>query len=299
MSDSLGSQGTAMTGDSSGTNTNKHSLGTQSRAVWAIRLVFLLFLVGVAVALGIGAYYILRASEKDLGEQQFDALAARALDLGEELAIRRRVVVKSMAQVAASAFPNSTMWPNVAIPAFETIAADLISTSSHMEFGFYPCVLPEETEPGQQASFEAFAYDYFYNKRSPTFNNKTAVHNFGRGVWKTNDVHANTSYLRLRDTNGQAYWWDSPYRVLFPELQNSNDGPVGRLFLMFNIHSIESKGAPIDEVMACTDERKATQNQEMDCGVVTEILSHNRASFLIQPIYPTRDLLKVRTAASC
>jgi hypothetical protein len=166
-----------------------------------------------------------------------------------------------------------------------------------MEFGLYPMVLPEETEPDQQASFETFAYDYFYNKRSPPFNNKTAVHNFGRGVWKTDDANT-TSYLRLRDTNGRATWWDSPYRVLFPELQNSNAGPRGRLFLMFNIHSSESAGAPLDEVMACTDERNATQNQEMDCGVATGILSHNRASFLMQPIYPARDLLKVRTTTN-
>jgi hypothetical protein len=277
--------------------TNKNCLGKQLSAVWVIRLVLLLFLLGLANALGFLAFHILTKSETDLGEQQFEALAARALDLGEEQAIRRRVVVKAMAQIAASAFPNATMWPNVAIPAFETIAEDLISTSSNMEIGFYPMVQPEEIVPGQQASFEAFAYDYFYNTRNPNFSNDTAVHSFGRGVWKANDSDGSLN-LRLRDATGHTTQWDSPNRILFPELQNSNDGPIGRLFLMFNIHSILSKGEPLDEVIACTEERKATKNQDMDCGVATGITSWNRASFLIQPIYPARDLLEVRTTTN-
>jgi hypothetical protein len=295
-SSGLRGSSTRSSADSSGgpTNTkNNNGLGTPSRAVWAFRLIFLVFLVCLAVGLGVLGYYIVRNSEEALAQQQFEAQADRALDLGEELTIRRRVVLKSMAQIAASAFPHATMWPNVAIPAFETIAQDLISTSSNMEIGFYPMVQPEEIVPGQQSSFEAFAYNYFYNEREPPFTKDTAVHSFGRGIWRANWAPGSVN-LRLRDTTGRTTQWDSPNMILFPELQNSNIDSSGRLFLMFNIHSIQSKGERLDEVIACTNERKATQNREMDCGVVTGIFSWNRHSFLIQPIYPARDLLEVR-----
>jgi len=86
------------------------------KAVLIIRLIFLAFLVGIAVALGVTAYYIVAESEKGLGEKQFNLLAERALDLVHELALRRRVVVKSIAQIAATAFPDAFVWPNVVIP---------------------------------------------------------------------------------------------------------------------------------------------------------------------------------------
>ena len=270
---------------------------SRSKAVWAIRIIFLLFLFVLAAALGFLAHHIIRRSEDGLGEQQYEALTARALDLGQVLAVRRRVVVKSMAQIAASAFPDSSAWPNVAIPAFQTFAEDMISTSDNMEIGFYPMVHPQDVEPGdpnEQASFEEFAYDYFYNKRSPPFPNDTAVHNFGRGIWKVQDVKGLTPKLRVRDTTGETQRWESPNKVLFPEIQHSNDGPRGRLFLLHNVHSVQSKGEPIDEVISCARKRKATNNRGMDCGVVTGITAWNRASFLIQPIYPAKDLFEVR-----
>jgi len=276
-----------------------------SKAVWAIRLVFLILLFGVAVALGMSGYFIVKNSEQALGVQQFDAMAARALDLGEDLAVRRRVVVKSMAQIAGAAFPNHTMWPNVAIPAFQTISQDLIKTSGNMEFGFYPMVQPEDEVPEQQASFEAFAYDFFYNKRNPPFPVGTADHSFGRGIWRAQDAAdlnvegaVGTKDLRVHDTSGEARSWHSPNKILFPELQNSNSDVSGRLFLMFNIHSIPSKGEPLDDVMACVSKRKAEQDPDMDCGVVTEILSWNRDSFLMQPIYPAQDLMEVNPTNS-
>jgi len=243
---------------------------------------------------------IVRNSEQDLATTQFRTLALRALDKGEELAVRRRVVVKSMAQIAGSANPDLDKWSNVFVPAFETIARDLISTSSNMEFGFYPMVRPEQSAPGEQSSFEEFAYDYFYRVCDPPLPPGTAAHNFGRGIWKARDFiyvsdkDSTTMSLRVHDTDGIPFAWNSTNQILFPELQNSNPDVSGQLLLMNNIHSIPSKGQPLDEVMACAAERSRTQQHDTDCGVVSWIFSWNRDSFLIQPVYPSRHMFNVR-----
>lgn len=266
---------------------DKHSrLEKPSRAIWAIRTGFLFFLVILAVTLGFLAHRVVMESEKQIGKQQFQALATRALDLGAELVLRRMVVVHSMAKIAASAFPEASMWPNVAIPAFETIAEDLLGSSGSLELAFYPKVQPEELVPGEQSSFEEFAYDYLYNERNPPFPNNTAVYAFGRGVWKAGEIWGNQ--LAVHDTDGIARTWDSPFRILFPELQNSNTDHRARISLMYNIHSDPTKGKSLDEVIACADERQRTRIATMDCGVVSGILSHNRDSFLIYPIYPVK-----------
>lgn len=266
----------------------------QSKAVWIGRIVFLLCLVVVAILLGYLAYLLVSTSENNLAQQQYEAIADRALDLAAEAAVRRRVAVKSMVQIASSAFPNATVWPNVAIPAFETIAKDILSTSGNFDLSFYPKVQPEALQPGEQSSFEDFAYNYFYNVRNPPFPDDTAVHNFGRGIWKSQDiVDGNTSWIRVHDTDGETDQWDTPHRVLFPEFQNSDQSYEGQLYLMYNVHAGKSKGEHLDEVLACSEQRNASQLIDMDCGVVTDIWSWGRTSYLIQPIYPGHDPYEV------
>jgi len=239
----------------------KHAHEPRSRVLWSIRLTFVVSLIVVAVTLGSLAHWFLQNSEKDLGQQQYEALADRALDLAEALTVRRIVAIKSMANIAASAFPDTSQWPNVAIPAFGTFAEDLINTSDNMEISFLPMVRPEQLVTGEQESFEEYAYDYFYNVRNPPFPNNTAVHQFGRGIWKSESISN-----RVHDTTGQAAW-GSPNQVLFPLLQNSNVGTDGKLFLMFNVHSDETRGEPIDVVIDCAQKRKSSGNEESDCGV--------------------------------
>ena len=264
-----------------------HATGkTGKTQVWATRL---LFLVLVAGALGGVAHYLLKSSEDDLAEQQYDALADRALDLVKELSVRRRVAVKSMAHIAASAYPAAEMWPEVAIPAFETFAKDLLKFSGCEEISFHPMVRPQQVQPGEQSSFEAFAYDYYRSEEEAPFPSDTSLHSFGTGIWKP---------VRQHDTTGITDSWDSPNPILFPELQNSDTfGQTGSLLLLFNAHSDPSKGQALDNVIDCSKQRNLTGIPDsMDCGVVTEISSFNRASFVVQPIYPVRDPLHLTGA---
>ena len=119
--------------------------------------------------------------------------------------------------------------------------------------------------PHQVAAFEEFAYDYFYNTRVPPFPNGTgATSHFGRGIW-AEDLGFNTSDHRFHDTEGQTTWWESPNKILFPLLRHSQGGFFA---LMLNYHSIQFKGDALDTMLDCTDERKRTQDLEMDCGVL-------------------------------
>lgn len=268
----------------------------QGRAMCTMRLVFLKLLAVVAITLGLGAFFVISKTEQELGDTQYEAMISRVVGLAVELVARRRVAIKSLAKIAASAFPTSALWPMVTIPAFEEISQELIATSGSYEFSFHPKVIPHSISPGEQAAFEKFAYNYFYNVRNPPFPPGTAVHSFGRGIWKTLEdgrMPQVTSSMRVHDTDGNTTSWRSPNKLLFPELQNSNAGVQGRLFLLHNVHSDSSKGRPIDQVIACTERRRTRNNSTIDCGAVSNIFSWNRLSFLVQPIHPAKDLLDV------
>lgn len=62
--------------------------------------------------------------------------------------------------------------------------------------------------------------------------------------------------------------WQSSHQILTPYLYHSLGTPI----LMFNLHSIEMFGRPIDDVMQCAAERKAVANGTQECSVLTDML---------------------------
>lgn len=81
--------------------------------VSAVRIVFLLFLAGVAAVLGVGAYFVLKDSEENIAEEQFDSIADRALDLSKGIAHRQKHGLLTLASMAEQTFPDAEMWPFV------------------------------------------------------------------------------------------------------------------------------------------------------------------------------------------
>lgn len=285
-----------------GVHTHMEDGPQESRLLWVIRLVLTASLVCVAVGLAWGAYWLIDDSEQEIGTREYEAFGDRALDLVQEVVLRRYLVIKAMAQIAGSAFPQSQDWPNVAIPAFETFARDLVHTSDLVEVALLPLVIPVDAE---QTAFEEFAYDYFNQQRYPPFPNGTAVQSFGRGIWRQSI--SNTSLLSssealttgqdkaVHDTSGDTSW-DSPYKVLFPMLQSSaGDDPGGKRLLLYNMHADETVGKAIDEVLECVLDRKQTRQTAKECGTVTGIHPTSHESFYIYPIFPASDFLEVRT----
>ena len=269
---------------------------TRNRFVLHLRILLFFSLVVVTVLIASLVCVLTNQSEQSLALEHYHALVAQSLEgVTDETMNLRRSAGRTMAQVAASAFPQASAWPNVAVPAFETIAQRIVTETPYVEqLSFYPKVQPAEQEEQQQQQqpqqlFENFAYDYFYNERNPPFPNGTAVQTFGRGIWKPEE---SGSLVRIHDVDGATYW-QSPNRVLFPMLQSSDDGPAGELFLLYNLHSNSQIGEIIDDVIECSEQRKANLEQTMECGVDEASTTFLRKSTIIEPIYPAKDPFEV------
>jgi hypothetical protein len=268
----------------SGTDTHHAAGSRSSRAVWAGRIIFLLFLVSVATALGVLTWYFLNGAEKDLAEAQFESIADRALNGAYEIAIRKRLGTISMASVVAQMRPDANIWPFITIPGFETLSNNLIATSRGRDMGLAPLVTPE-----QLADFEDFIYDFYENKRDPPFPNGTATSSFGKGVWGI-DQSLDTSDQRYHETDGTTYY-ESPHKIFAPVIHH----PAGaHPILLFNAHFQKTRGEALDSIIDCSVMRAESDDPDsFICGVVTDMLPLVEAgnkpgpgALIFQPIYP-------------
>jgi hypothetical protein len=262
-----------------------------STAVWAGRIVFLLFLVSVATVLGVLTWYFLTGAENELTEAQFEAIADRALDEAYESAIRKRLGTISMASVVAQMSPDANVWPFITIPGFETISNNLIATSSvrdpGRDMGLAPLVTPE-----QLADFEEFIYDFYENKRDPPFPNGTAISSFGKGVWGINSS-LDTSDQRYHETDGTTYY-ESPHKIFAPVIHH----PAGaHPILLFNAHFQKARGEALDSIIDCSAMRAESDDPDsFICGVMTDMLilvasgrKPGPGALIFQPIYPANN----------
>ena len=63
--------------------------------------------------------------------------------------------------------------------------------------------------------------------------------------------------------------------------------------LLYNLHSNNQIGEIIDDVLECSEQRKANLEQAMECGVDEASTSFLRKSTIIEPIYPAKDPFEV------
>jgi hypothetical protein len=262
--------------------------GRPSRAVWAGRIIFLLFLVSVATALGLLTWYFLTGAETELAEAQFESIADRTLDEARAIAIRKRLGTISMASIVAQMSPDADAWPFITIPGFETIATNVIATSSGRDMGLAPLVKPE-----QLPDFESFIYDFYENTRNPPFPNGTATSSFGKGVWGV-DPSLGTTDNRYHVTDGTtSNGYASPHNVVTPIIHH----PAGaHPVLMLNSHFEETRGVAIDNIIDCSTLRAESDDPDsFICGVMTDMITvwesgtSGPGALIYQPIYPTNN----------
>ena len=170
---------------------------------------------------------------------------------------------------------------SVYIPAFETIAAQLMKQYNTGEMSFLPKV-----EPGgeEQKAFEDFAYNFYYNVRRPPFPNGTAVWDDVRGITGAEDG------VYYHDTTGlpkPGFWksGDPKQPLSFPLLQH-DQGPFFLLLRNYYLH--EPKGVLLRAMTECALQRKWKQDLDMDCSGMTGLL-WKRTSQLLVPVYPAED----------
>jgi hypothetical protein len=263
----------------------KRSGMKNSRAVARGRILFLLCLLAVAGVLSTVFFFVLKQSETELAEGQYDSIADRALDTAFQIAQRKRLGTITMASLAGNANPNADDWPFVTIYGYEDTATKLIETSAGREMGFAPLVTPDQLE-----AFEAFAYKYYYEDRGLPFPNTTALSPFGRGVWGAGGEG------KYHETDGSTYY-NSPNKIFAPIL-HLNDG--AHAALMLNLRFEETRGTAIDNIMDCSN--KLADKPDAECGAITDVLiltsqevEPGPGALIMQPIYPGKNSTVVST----
>jgi signal transduction histidine kinase/CheY-like chemotaxis protein len=226
----------------------------------------------------------------NLATAQYQSIADRALDTALEISNRKRLGTITMAGIAGSVASNASKWPFITIPGYESMATNLIDTSSGREMVVCPLVQQEQLE-----AFEDFAYDYYYNKRQPPFDNETAaVKPFGRGVW---GMDASGDFYHV--TNGTTLY-QSPHQDIVTPVLHHNAGPFPAL--MLNLRFEENRGKAIDGVIACSNERKLRMmndtfvDKNIQCGTISDMIiltsqevEPGPGALIFSPIYPDQD----------
>ena len=269
------------------------------------RTLFVACLLSTAVVIGWVAHYFLNASERDLARVHWEGIADRALSAALARLAQKRWDAVAFGSIIAETRPNATEWPNVCVPGFERIAQDFSRKSSSTVFNFAPLVLPDEL-----LAWEDFAYQYLHVDRKPVpFASDAGVSAAGKGVWAYNRTHGELEpYL---DRGGLEHLeWKSHYDVMFPVFaSNRNDGPSG--ILMFNLHSVQLRGASLDEMLDCVENSQRNEPSapspyslqdeiDLSCTTMSSKLGNRirdtpqgPSVSIYQPIRPVSDLSKV------
>lgn len=281
---------------SSGNHTGKSTISSNSHGhrqsiicppskVWTSRILLLIVLSGAAVSLGYGSNRLLSDSETTLANEQFESISERALSAARENTLRKNYGTIQLASILSFAFPDAETWPLINLNGYETIAANMIQATAGATLAVCPFVTPD-----QLSEFEDFAYDVvFASKKYPS---EIGESSFGRGVYGL-DFNLNNTDFRFRETDGSTTW-GSPNKVFTPFLLHSQ-GPAS--ILMGNCHTFEARGRLIDDMIACSKERAASENaSSIECSILDPLIIPSRgpSSVTMQPIYPSNNNTVVR-----
>jgi hypothetical protein len=200
---------------------------------------------------------------------------------------------------------------------YESIANNIIDVSRGCNIAYGPIL-----EPDQVPAFEAFAEDYYQNTRPEPWPNGTGVKVEDRvAVW----AMGGDPMAPFHDDSGETGDWNSTKSIIVPMYQHAAGASPK---LMFNMHASPLLGKTIEDMMACSEEKKELIREHnlkyseeiildggevlvppplpslKDCTMVTEII-HNKTSSIqkepngpgasmMQPIFPANDKTEVR-----
>ena len=272
------SSGSRLSGRSSSSRTERMLRRVIPRSrVSKSRVLFLVFLAGLAAILGFATNRMLTDAEERLAKEQFGSIAERALDMSLDIALRQRQGLITLVSMVEQAFPDVDEWPYVKINGFEVVSRNVIKTSTGQDMGLLPIVKPEQLE-----EFQDFAAPLYPET----------------GVTRITGLDAN--FQRYNETDGETHW-GSPYKFFAPFLYHSR----GPLLFLSNYHSIELRGRELDKVIECSEERwmgiRDNENNAdyvpMECSSVTDIIDLGQgrnpvyvpAAVSYQPIYPANN----------
>lgn len=263
---------------SSGTTDSKipssSTTSTRMYTTLVLRLCFLATVVTAAAVCGYAAYVVMRGFETDLGEQNYESIAASALDGAQALAIRKLSGAEVISSVISNAFPDAEQWPMVALSGFPQIFDDIGKSSTALH-GVLTIV-----NPGQVAQFNDFAYDVY--EREGLLEYGAGQHSQGFGIWKL------TGETKVPvDVNNTIY--DDEHNFFTPALQGPN--AFAGYFGMHDIHASNDNEEYIESVVDCS--RQHVETQQNACVTMAAfsrtVQWEGPSSWYFTPVYPRND----------
>jgi len=219
-----------------------------------------------------------------MAERQFESLADRVLSDSFTIFEQKRLALRTMSSMVANIHPDAEKWPFVTVPGWEETTTNLLQATKGDDMGLIPIVHADQVE-----EYENFAYKFYFEDRDPPFENNTAgVAPFGRGIWAM-DFSTGVPY----HDNMPGTTYGSSYPNIKTPVIHTDDSP--NIFMMYNLHSDESRGSIIDGSLDCINKR-LSDDLSMCQTVSSMVLSMMKwehaigpGAGLVQPIFPRND----------
>ena len=134
-------------------NNNNEIAQKETTAVWIMRFVLLLALIGSALLVSLAVYFVLAQDEQDDFEKQFVSDANKIMEgIGSSLDETLGAMDAYISRMVAQTQMLNTTFPFVTVPGFGVQAAKLLKLSKAYQFATVHFVAPEE-----RSEWEMFA----------------------------------------------------------------------------------------------------------------------------------------------
>ena len=93
------------------------------------------------------------------------------------------ICLSAAAKVYSNVYANYSLWPNVTLPGYESIADVLVDMTDSVNIALSPVV---DVDPSHRAEFESFAYRYIHT-HSPPYLPSSGITSIGKGIFAINE----------------------------------------------------------------------------------------------------------------
>eukprot|EP00339_Tiarina_fusa_P000573 CAMPEP_0117003880 /NCGR_PEP_ID=MMETSP0472-20121206/5054_1 /TAXON_ID=693140 ORGANISM="Tiarina fusus, Strain LIS" /NCGR_SAMPLE_ID=MMETSP0472 /ASSEMBLY_ACC=CAM_ASM_000603 /LENGTH=969 /DNA_ID=CAMNT_0004704679 /DNA_START=62 /DNA_END=2971 /DNA_ORIENTATION=+ len=261
---------------------------TYSRTFVLRTLLTLSLLVAVAVCTFF-SYGILRESEREVGRQTYESIAASALTGAQAIALRKLQGSQVIATLMSHIQPNKADWPLIEFDGYIPVASAVAELSSSGTQSLMVFVNPDETPV---PVFEDHTKMVYEKQGRPE---DAGVNDHGFGVWRPDPLRPDSCEFddcRVSDHSSETDW-GGKYNIQ-ANLMFHNVAGAGSL--LFNIYSLRNRGVHIESMFDCVgfnNEADSTEEAYPSCAVVTDILElairPGPAALIFNPILPAND----------
>jgi hypothetical protein len=244
----------------SGEHTSKWRCTPPIHRLTIFRTTTIASLLCLTVIGGYFAYTLTYQNEKNVLDSQFMS-SAQQLEISVMRNMNQKVLVmSSLAALLTISCPDSTRWPNCAVPMpkFLDNTDPIIELDKLRTLQYLPAVLESEV-----SSFETFAYDLF---------EQYGYDNLGHSEWGQGIFGVNESG-KYHSTEPHS---SADYPYLFPVLQTGNlQNNLGAL--MYNVYTGWPSVVAINAMLNCTEELIANNTKVhteigQECASITDVI---------------------------